>query len=160
MTVHVRTDPQTRSYPATPDLGTNPLTASTSAPSGSTSTPLRGNQQSPLAQSLYRSTPTRPIVAATRTPERPTGSPALSASTARALNLSQNGLSSSTGLFYDDTTSSSPSKVARGAAGTAGASPPKAAASRSDFVVVDREQREWVDNVWKGVRGKGRKVGL
>jgi hypothetical protein len=94
------------------------------------------------------------------TPERPAGSPALSASTARALNLSQNGLASSTGLFYDDTTSSSPSKVARGRGGAAGSSPPKAATSRSDFVVVDREQREWVDNVWKGVRGKGRKVGL
>ena len=29
-----------------------------------------------------------------------------------------------------------------------------------DFVMVEREEKEWVDNVWKGVRGKGGRKGL
>lgn len=29
-----------------------------------------------------------------------------------------------------------------------------------DFVLVDRDEKEWVDNVWKGVRGKAGRVGL
>lgn len=29
-----------------------------------------------------------------------------------------------------------------------------------DFVLVDRDEKEWVDNVWKGVKGKGGRVGL
>lgn len=149
----LESSPLTRSYSPAPDLGTNPL-------SGTPATPLRTQA---LTHSLYRSTgtPLRSGSGAVATPERPTGSPSLSASTARALNLNQSGAASSTGLFYDDASASSPSKVARGTARAAGASPPRPATSRSDFVAVDREQREWVDNVWKGVRAKsGGKLGL
>lgn len=132
--------------------------------STATSAASRNTQQSPLAQSLYRSTPTRPSQLSTVTPERGAASPghsSLSSSTARVLNLAQPGTPSSTGLFYDDTSSASPSKVARGAAGAAGTASPAPTTTRSDFVVVDREEQEWMDNVWMGVRGKSEgKIGL
>lgn len=31
---------------------------------------------------------------------------------------------------------------------------------QGDLVFVEGEEREWVDNAWKGVRGKGGRVGL
>jgi hypothetical protein len=31
--------------------------------------------------------------------------------------------------------------------------------SADEFIMVEREEKEWVDNVWKGVRGKGGKIG-
>ncbi|KAL1409764.1 hypothetical protein Q8F55_003761 [Vanrija albida] len=139
-----KSSPLTRSYPPEP----------------AASTPVRSSAaQSQLAQSIYRASPNRP--GATTTPERQ--SP-LSSSTARILNLAQPA-PSSTGLFYDDSGSASPSKVARGGLGasTSSVAAPAAATTttrRSDFVVVERDEKEWVDNVWKGVRGKGRSIGL
>lgn len=29
-----------------------------------------------------------------------------------------------------------------------------------EFVLIEGAEREWVDNVWKGVRGKGGRVGI
>ncbi|WOO79449.1 uncharacterized protein LOC62_02G002970 [Vanrija pseudolonga] len=140
----------------------SPLTRSYPEPAA---TPVRSSAaQSPLAQSIYRASPNRPGAVgspAVGTPERQ--SP-LSSSTARILNLAQPA-PSATGLFYDDTSSASPSKVARGGLGASTSSVTAAPAttsttSRSDFVVVERDEKEWVDNVWKGVRGKGRHIGL
>jgi hypothetical protein len=79
----------------------------------------------------------------------------LSSSTARVLNLHQPGTPSATGLFFDDNTPASPSKVARPNQDT-----PTKPRERANYTVVDREEREWVDNVWKGVKGKSHRLGL
>ncbi|WVQ76794.1 hypothetical protein IAR50_006468 [Cryptococcus sp. DSM 104548] len=71
----------------------------------------------------------------------------LSSSTAKILNL-PTPESPSNGLFYDRR---SPEKAGAGqAVGGVG----------GEFVLVDRDEKEWVDNVWKGVRGKGGKLAL
>ncbi|BEJ13326.1 hypothetical protein CspHIS471_0305000 [Cutaneotrichosporon sp. HIS471] len=109
-------------------------------------TPTRTATQSPLAQSLYKSTPGR---------HSPTRSSPLSSSTARVLNIHQPDTPSSTGLFFDNNTPASPSKVARLEVET-----PTKPRQRANYTVVDREEREWVDNVWKGVKGKSQRLGL
>ncbi|GMK56440.1 hypothetical protein CspeluHIS016_0302800 [Cutaneotrichosporon spelunceum] len=109
-------------------------------------TPTRTATQSPLAQSLYKSTPGR---------NSPTRSSPLSSSTARVLNIHQTDTPSSTGLFFDSSTPASPSKVAGRAVET-----PTKPRQRANYTVMDREEREWVDNVWKGVKGKSHRLGL
>ncbi|CAK9783428.1 hypothetical protein CC85DRAFT_325279 [Cutaneotrichosporon oleaginosum] len=127
-----------------PVLQSSPLTRSYEP--AATYTPTRTATQSPLAQSLYKSTPGR---------HSPTRSSPLSSSTARVLNLQQSGTATSTGLFYDDNTPASPSKVARPNQET-----PTKPRERATYTVVDREEREWVENVWKGVKGKSHRLGL
>lgn len=95
----------------------------------------------------------------TRNPRTPERSSPLSSSTARVLNLQEQGTPSQTGLFYDDNSTASPSKAALGASAQHTSSPQKSTRAPA-APGLDREEREWVDNVWKGVRGKGRKVGL
>lgn len=120
----------------------------------SNSTPTRNAAQSSLAQSMYKSTMTP-----TRNPMTPERSSPLSSSTARVLNLQQQGTPSQTGLFYDESGSASPSKAALGASAQHTSSPLKTTRAPT-APSLDREEREWVDNVWKGVRGKVRKVGF
>lgn len=74
-----------------------------------------------------------------------------------ASSTRSNSTPSQTGLFYDDSSAASPLKAALGAG--APASPQKSTRAPA-APSLDREEREWVDNVWKGVIGKGRKVGL
>ncbi|ODN96410.1 hypothetical protein L198_04124 [Cryptococcus wingfieldii CBS 7118] len=111
-----------------------PSSASFQTPS---STPLR--QAPTQAHQLSQST-SHPLSSST--------SSNLSSSTARILNLPVPE-SPSNGLFYER---KSPVKAgaAAGAVGGVG----------GDFVLVDRDEKEWVDNVWKGVRGKGGKLAL
>lgn len=80
-------------------------------------------------------------------------------------SLSGNRGSPSAGLFYDPNSTASPSKVAlsqsqRGNGTPVQKHPAPAPQEKNDFVLVDREEREWIDNVWKGVRGKAGRLGL
>lgn len=108
----------------------------------------------PLAQSLR--TPAR----APATPRNQSLSQSLTGSTGVRG-------SPSSGLFYDPNSAASPSKVALSQSQSRGTpvaavrtAPPPQPEKRRDFVLVDREEREWVDNVWKGVRGKASHFGL
>ncbi|KAL7424608.1 hypothetical protein Q5752_000292 [Cryptotrichosporon argae] len=88
---------------------------------------------------------------------------AVSTSTARAFNLASHTPPSATGLFYDDSARASPSKVGRQVAtAESNAAPapqpsPASSAAGGEFVVIGREEKEWAENVWKGVRGRRRK---
>lgn len=158
--------PISKSSPLVSDPPVNPSATPTYAQTRSypepAATPVRSSAaQSPLAQSIYRASPNRPGAVGSPAVGSPERQSPLSSSTARILNLAQPA-PSATGLFYDDTSSASPSKVARGGLGASTSSITAAptTTSRSDFVVVERDEKEWVDNVWKGVRGKGRHIGL
>lgn len=94
-------------------------------------------------------TQSAPPQAAARTALSNSTSTPLSSSTAKILNLPPTE-SPSSGLFYERSQERSQSTAgANGAANMGG-----------DFVLVDRDEKEWVDNVWKGVRGKAGRVGL
>ena len=82
---------------------------------------------------------------------------------------------SSTGLFYSADDRASPVKLAQGQrqseqpaqasagyGGQSGASASTAASGKvgGDFVLVEREDKEWIDNVRRGVRARGRASGL
>ncbi|EJT47748.1 hypothetical protein A1Q1_03323 [Trichosporon asahii var. asahii CBS 2479] len=70
------------------------------------------------------------------------------------------------GLFYDPDSTASPAKVALSLSQRGQSTPtqkpaqPQPTEKKDGFVLVDREEREWVDNVWKGVRGKAGRLGL
>ena len=84
------------------------------------------------------STPTKPNQNTAQSPN-PRNSP-LSASTASILNLPRETTTPTRkGLFHEATA---------GGQGT------------GQYVVVNKDDQEWVDNVWKGVRGKGGRLGL
>ena len=65
---------------------------------------------------------------------------------------------SSTGLYFDPSSPASPARIGQ---------PPQqiqaqegSNAPGGDFVLIDREEKEWVENVWRGVRGKAGRLGL
>ena len=147
LTLYQKADqgPKTRAYP-TPDRPGSSLaqSASLSTPKSPTAYTQPHSQPQPQPQSqsqLQRMTSPTPshLVAS---PHR--HSP-LSASTTKIFNLPAPAAPSSTGLFHESNSTDSPSK----------SGPPG-----GEFVLVDREEREWVDNVWKGVRGKSGRVSL
>ncbi|KAK8846771.1 hypothetical protein IAR55_005859 [Kwoniella newhampshirensis] len=159
------TPPVVEGMKLTPAKVSSPLTRSYS-PSPSTPTPsttskqLSNSTSSPLSRTIYRSSPSSSSLnqsqpqtqTQTQTPTRhPLANSTTSPSTAKILNLSISSSSpSKTGLFFDDGNSSNNSQgQTQGSAGGPG----------GDFVLVDREEKEWIDNVWKGVRGKGGRVG-
>ncbi|WVQ84023.1 hypothetical protein IAT38_006168 [Cryptococcus sp. DSM 104549] len=147
--------PQPKGMQITPSKASSPLTRAyspTKAAQGSTPTPT------PLSRSLYRpgaapagpSTPSRapagPANALTSSTSQPhplsNSTSSLSSSTAKILNIQGGSPVKGNGLFYE------PRVAGGGGVGGGG------------FVPVDRDEREWTDNVWKGVRGKGGKVGV
>ncbi|RSH90266.1 hypothetical protein EHS25_001600 [Saitozyma podzolica] len=104
----------------------------------------------------------------------------LSASTAKILNLPSRA-PESTGLFFDPNASASPSKLAQSqmqqsqpqlqnqngitqrrneVAVTGTGTGRTVQTGTGEFVLIEGAEREWVDNVWKGVRGKGGRVGI
>ncbi|KAI9635458.1 uncharacterized protein MKK02DRAFT_44148 [Dioszegia hungarica] len=149
--------PLTRAYP---------LTATKGPSTPSVSTPTRPSSSS-QSQNYPSSALARTSSNNNNTPGR--ASP-LSQSTAKALNLPFRPRES-TGLFFPEEAGASPSKVGRGSQGAASSSGGNSGGAASgggvgrtgstdEFVMVEREEKEWVDNVWKGVRGKGGRVGL
>lgn len=133
---------QTRSYTPHPSTPPQPLSRQVYRPS-----PSSLNQP---AQTAVQQTPSGPSHAAARTALSNSTSTSLSSSTAKILNLPPTE-SPSSGLFYERGQGRSP----QGTAGINGATN-----MGGDFVLVDRDEKEWVDNVWKGVKGKGGRVGL
>ncbi|OXH33576.1 hypothetical protein J008_02997 [Cryptococcus neoformans] len=148
--------PQPKGMELTPSKVSSPLTRSysphPSTPSQSLSRQVYRPSPSSLnqsAQMAVQQTPSAPPQAAARTALSNSTSTPLSSSTAKILNLPPTE-SPSSGLFYERSQERSQST-----AGTNGA-----ANMGGDFVLVDRDEKEWVDNVWKGVRGKAGRVGL
>ncbi|WWC59182.1 uncharacterized protein I303_101731 [Kwoniella dejecticola CBS 10117] len=163
----------------TPSKISSPLTRSYSPSSSSSNTPStpnsnsNSNPNSSLQRTIYKSSPlSTPI----RNPNpnqnqnqsqsqnqvtntsnlniSQSGSPhSTSKTTARLFNLppNENASPSKTGLFFEkkQETPQSQSQSQQGQPGVGG-----------DFVLVDREEKLWVDNVLKGVRGKGGKVNV
>lgn len=106
-----------------------------------------------------------PLAQGFRTPVKATPSTPVRAGLSQSLGASLSGSrgSPSAGLFYDPNSTASPSKVAlsQSQRGTpVQQRPAPQPQEKNDFVLVDREEREWVDNIWKGVRGKAGRVGL
>lgn len=138
---------QTRPYP-TPERSTAsplsrsivPRTLPTSTSNNQLSTPSRPSQQLSAPGSAHGASP-------------------LSSSTAKMLNLPRSSTSSSNGLFYDPNGNNSPSKAA-GVTREQDQQQSSASGPGGDFVMVDREEREWVDNAWMGVRGRGGQLGM
>lgn len=143
---------KTRAYP-TPDRISSPLTQSSSL-SLTQSTALSLTPSKPSHQR------TNSNASASRL-NTPT-------STSKMFNLpGPKSTNSNTGLFYDPNDSNSPSKVGRPPGqeqqqdqGNTGASTGSGPGVGGEFVLVDREEKEWVDNVWKGVLGKSGRVGI
>ncbi|KAK6904000.1 hypothetical protein L486_03576 [Kwoniella mangroviensis CBS 10435] len=140
----------------TPSKVSSPLTRSYSP--ASSSTPSSSSQsQSQSQRSLYPSTPTRNQLTSStssnlnQSQSKPHPlSNSTSKTTAQIFNLPyDNSSPSKSGLFFEKK-DSPPNTKTQGAGGGVG----------GDFVLVDREEKDWVDNVLKGVRGKGGKVGL
>ncbi|KAK4685373.1 hypothetical protein P7C73_g4780, partial [Tremellales sp. Uapishka_1] len=97
-------------------------------------TPDRPSRPAPTSNALTTPTAKQQF----STPSSAHRNSPLSSSTSSLFNLPTGSPSSSTGLFFD-----SPSK------------PPPQQMTQGSFVMIDREDREWSENVWKGVRGKG-----
>lgn len=99
-------------------------------------------------------TPTR----APRSPHAGSGAPPkpspLSASTAQLLNLPHDTTPSKSGFYYKQVKKENGEEEIQLATSVPGGS------AGGDFVVVNLEEREWVDNAWKGVCGKGGRAGL
>ncbi|RXK42256.1 hypothetical protein M231_00615 [Tremella mesenterica] len=139
----------------TPAKMSSPLTRPSSSPSSS---PF--NKEIPLRNSLInlpQSTSRQSLSTPTQT-RQGRASP-LSSSTAKALNLTPEA-PSSTGLFFDDDNSASPAKLNGTPVSQAGlASQTQGGLSTGkiggEFVMVDREDKDWVENVRRGLRGKG-----
>ncbi|WVQ68987.1 uncharacterized protein L199_007198 [Kwoniella botswanensis] len=140
----------------TPSKVSSPLTRSYSP--ASSSTPSSSSQsQSQSQRLLYPSTPTRnQLISSTssnlnqsQTQSKPHPlSNSTSKTTAQIFNLPyDNSSPSKSGLFFEKKDSPPDTNTQGGGVG-------------GDFVLVDREEKDWVDNVLKGVRGKGGKVGL
>jgi hypothetical protein len=152
---------QTRAY-ITPDRF--------STPSKSTPLPPSSLQRfsTPPNPGPYTSTPSR-----SPNPNPPHRSSPPSASTAKILNLPSRA-PESTGLFFDPNASASPSKLAQSQMHQAQPNPQSrnevavtgpgtgrtVQTGTGEFVLIEGAEREWVDNVWKGVRGKGGRVGI
>ncbi|GFZ49157.1 hypothetical protein JCM24511_06907 [Saitozyma sp. JCM 24511] len=168
MTPSRPSSPLTRAY-ITPDRF--------STPSKSTPLPPSSLQRfsTPPNPGPYASTPSR-------SPNPPHRSSPLSASTAKILNLPSRA-PESTGLFFDPNASASPSKLAQSqmqqsqpqlqnqssstqsrnevaVTGTGTGTGRTVQTGTGEFVLIEGAEREWVDNVWKGVRGKGGRVGI
>lgn len=119
----------------------------------------------PLAHS-----PLGAAVASFRTPVKGQGQPSTPVRSAlnQSLGQSLSGRtgSPSSGLFYDPDSAASPAKVALSLSQRGKQTPtqqpaqPQKQEKKDGFVLVDREEKEWVDNVWKGVRGKAGRMGL
>ncbi|WWD22083.1 hypothetical protein CI109_106572 [Kwoniella shandongensis] len=146
------TPPVVQGMKLTPSKVSSPLTRSYS-PSPSTPTAsskqLTNSTSSPLARSIYRPSPSssslqqQPQQQPTTPSRHPLANSTTSPSTAKILNLPIGSSSpSKTGLFFDQQQGETTTSGSR--TGTDG-----------DFVLVDREEKEYVDNLWKGVRGKG-----
>ncbi|WWD00309.1 hypothetical protein V866_007220 [Kwoniella sp. B9012] len=137
----------------TPSKVSSPLTRSYSP--ASSSTPSSSQSQSQSQRSLYPSTPTRNQLTSStssnlnQSQSKPHPlSNSTSKTTAQIFNLPyDNSSPSKSGLFFEK--KDSPPNINAQGGGVGG-----------DFVLVDREEKDWVDNVLKGVRGKGGKVGL
>lgn len=127
---------QTRSYSPRPSTPSQAI-------------PRQLYRPSPSSLNQVQQTPSAPSQAVARTALSNSTSTPLSSSTAKILNLPPTE-SPSNGLFYERSQERS-----QGTAGTSGT-----ASMGGDFVLVDRDEKEWVDNVWKGVRGKAGRVGL
>ncbi|KAL0255523.1 hypothetical protein I308_100327 [Cryptococcus tetragattii IND107] len=143
--------PQPKGMELTPTKISSPLTRSYS-PRPSTPSqaiPRQLYRPSPSSLNQVQQTPSAPSQAVARTALSNSTSTPLSSSTAKILNLPPTE-SPSNGLFYERSQERS-----QGTAGTSGT-----ASMGGDFVLVDRDEKEWVDNVWKGVRGKAGRVGL
>jgi len=73
-------------------------------------------------------------------------------------------------LFYDENASASPSKIGRpetaqssqssGGGEVSGSGSGRDGGGIGDFVMVEKEDRMWAENVWKGVAGKRGNIGL
>lgn len=111
----------------------------------------------PLAQS--------PLSASVRAPAKTPSTP-VRLNQSLGASLSGRSGSPSAGLFYDPDSTASPAKVALSLSQRGQSTPtqkpaqPQPTEKKDGFVLVDREEREWVDNVWKGVRGKAGRLGL
>ncbi|WVQ97840.1 hypothetical protein IAU59_004955 [Kwoniella sp. CBS 9459] len=149
--------PLTRSYsPSKPSTGSS--TSSSSQPS------LSASQSQSLQRSVFRPITTSNTPGAPQTPTRnpSTPGPNNSNNDSKLLSSTSSNLSPSTAKILNLSTSESPSKSTSGLFfdHSQGQSQQQGGGGGDDFVLVDREEKEWVDNVWKGVRGKGGKVAL
>ncbi|WVW78730.1 hypothetical protein I302_100690 [Kwoniella bestiolae CBS 10118] len=160
--------PVRRGMVLTPSKVSSPLTRSYS-PSTSTSSPASSSTpstQPSLQRSLYpstpnRNTPTTQLTSSTSSnlnqsqlkphPLSNSTSSPISKTTAQIFNLPyDNSSPSKSGLFFEK--KDQPQQQQSSSQGGGGVG--------GDFVLVDRGEKEWVDNVLKGVRGKGGKVSL
>ncbi|ORX34391.1 hypothetical protein BD324DRAFT_653168 [Kockovaella imperatae] len=141
-----------------------PVPKTPSVPAGKTFTPIA--RSSPLtrayASSPSKAGPSTPSHQLTTTPSRLNSTPSQPSPLSLPFGTPRTGTPSRTGLFYETDARASPSKIAQsGSADRAQDQPSQNVVSvpsstgGGDFVMVEREEKEWVDNVWKGVRGKG-----
>ncbi|WRT65019.1 uncharacterized protein IL334_001960 [Kwoniella shivajii] len=145
MTPSKVTSPLTRSYsPSSPSH--NPSSPSQSLqrsiyrPSSSSNNNAIMNNVGPQTPNRNQQTP-HPLSNSTA------NSSPISLTTAKILNLPPpTNHSPNKGLFFEKKDSQSQSQPSNSVGG--------------DFVLIDREEKDWVDNVWKGVRGKSGKIGL
>ncbi|WVO16246.1 hypothetical protein L204_103918 [Cryptococcus depauperatus] len=137
-----KSSPLTRSYYSSPSTPSQAQPRQLFRPSAS---PLSQISQSHLYQSQTPNLGTKPLDASTSS--QPSSS--ISPSTARLLNLPLP-VSPSNGFFYEQNYDTPIKTNVPGNAGRAD----------NEFVLVDRNEKEWADNVWKGVIGKGGRVAL
>ncbi|OCF39950.1 hypothetical protein I317_06262 [Kwoniella heveanensis CBS 569] len=124
----------------------------TTSSGGAPQTPTRNPSTPGPSNKLLTSTNSNSNLSPSKQTQRPVNASPLSSSTAKILNLStsESPSKNSSGLFFDHSQGQGQGQQGQNGQSVGG----------DDFVLVDREEKEWVDNVWKGVRGKGGKVRL